>query len=103
MQAAATVVLSALASAASFLAAFGLLLPLLFLWDRRNGARPAREPGPMRLRVIGADGTVRRLEIARDVDELMEAARRRELAREGEVTLRLHPRAGPAVRMPFAG
>jgi hypothetical protein len=93
--------LSAFASAMTYLAGFALLLPLLLLWERRPSS--AGEGRTLRLRVIDADGREQRIEVARNMDELVDAARRQQLSREHDVELRLHPRAGSPARLPSVG
>ncbi len=93
--------LSAFASAMTYLAGFALLLPLLLLWERRPSS--TSEGRPLRLRVIDADGREQRIEVARSMDELVDAARRQQLSREHDVELCLHPRAGSATRLPSVG
>ena len=94
--------LSAFASAMTYLAGFALLLPLLLLWERRRPSS-AGERRPLRLRVIDADGREQRIKVVRSLDELVDAARRQQFNREHAVELRLHPRAGGPARLPSVG
>ena len=95
------VVLMGFFAGIAYLAGFTLLLPLLLLWERRPSS--AGEGRPLRLRVISADGREQRIEVARSMDELVDAARRQQLSREHGVELRLHPRAGSPARLPSVG